>query len=568
MSTSDQVIILSDFNAEMLAGLMSNDLAHPRVDAKTGGFGQVTSVLVNPGHPAWQEMTVALVWTQPESISEVFVRAKMMESVDHSEAIREVDVFCDAIESASSRVQTMLVSTWCLPAESRGYGMLDFREHLGVRSLLSRMNQRLAERLGMHPGVFLLDSNPWLSTNGAYDPKMWYLAKVPYSKDVFKAAVKDVKAALRGVKGLAKKIVICDLDDTLWGGIVGEVGWENLRLGGHDPIGEALADFQKQLKALTRRGVILAIVSKNTESIALEAIENHPEMVLRKEDFAGWKINWTDKAQNIADLMKELNLGINSAVFLDDNPVERARVAEALPEVLVVDMPTDKLLYPATLKRLDCFDTPTLSDEDRKRAEMYQLERERRAAQQHAEGVGSMDDWLHSLLMQVEVEPLQDSNQQRIGQLLNKTNQMNLTTRRMTESELVEWASAPNCALWGFRVADKFGDAGLTGIASCEVDGGVAQIVDFVLSCRVMGRRVEETMVHHVVEFARRQGVEKVVARYQPTAKNSPCLKFWRQSGFEEHGNETFVWNCVNAYPQPDAIALSVQEAAVKIPSK
>ncbi|TWT51706.1 hypothetical protein KOR42_33920 [Thalassoglobus neptunius] len=568
MSNSEHVLILSDFNAEMMAGLMSNDVESPAVSAKTGGFGQVSSVLVNSGHPAWEDKTAAIVWTHPESVSQVFVRAKLMESVDHAEALREVDKFCDEIEAASSRVQTMLVTTWSLPDRSRGYGMLDFRQNLGIRSLLASMNQRLAERLGSHPGIFLLDSSPWLSASGAYDPKMWYLAKVPFSKDVFKAAVKDVKAALRGMKGLARKVVICDLDDTLWGGIVGEVGWENLRLGGHDPIGEALVDFQKQLKALTRRGVILAIVSKNTEEIALEAIESHPEMVLRKADFAGWRINWTDKAQNIADLMKELNLGINSAVFLDDNPVERARVAEALPEVLVVDMPKDKMLYPQTLAQLDCFDTPTLSEEDRKRAEMYQLERERRAAQQQADDVGSMDEWLHSLEMSVQIEPLQEANQQRIGQLLNKTNQMNLSTRRMSESELVEWASAPNRGLWGFRVADKFGDAGLTGIASCEIDGETAEIVDFILSCRVMGRRVEETMVHHVVGFASQNGVKKIKARYQPTAKNAPCLKFWRQSGFEELENETFAWDCSNPYPQHEAIELKILEATETIPGK
>ena len=189
-----------------------------------------------------------------------------------------------------------------------------------------------------------------------------------------------MKAALRAVRGQSRKVVICDLDDTLWGGIVGDAGWENLRLGGHDPVGEAFADFQRELKALTRRGIILAMVSKNTEAVALEAIEKHPEMQLRKDDFAAWRINWDDKAQNIADLMEELNLGLDSAVFLDDNPVERARISEALPEVLVPNLPRDKMLFASTLRKLNCFDSATVSSEDRKRAAFYNAERDRRTS--------------------------------------------------------------------------------------------------------------------------------------------------------------------------------------------
>src|SRR5262249_53417094 len=158
----------------------------------------------------------------------------------------------------------------------------------------------------------------------------WYLGKIPFSNDVFKDAVSDVKTAIRGLSGQSKKLVILDLDDTLWGGIVGDIGWQDLVLGGHHPIGESLVDFQKELKALKNRGILLAVVSKNEESIALEAIRNHPEMVIKERDLVGWRINWNDKAANIADLVRELNIGLDSVVFVDDNPVERARVREAL----------------------------------------------------------------------------------------------------------------------------------------------------------------------------------------------------------------------------------------------
>ena len=284
-------------------------------------------------------------------------------------------------------------------------------------------------------------------------------------------------------------------------------------------------------------------------------------MVLRQNDFAGWRINWNDKAQNIADLMKELNLGLDSAIFLDDSPVERARVAEALPDVLVPDLPNDKMLYASALRRLACFDSPTVSNEDRQRAAFYSADRDRRTNLERADNVGSLDEWLHTLQIKVQAEPINDVNRKRAGQLLNKTNQMNLTTRRMTELELETWANANNRELWTFRVSDKFGESGLTGIASVERLGDEAVVTDYVLSCRVMGRRVEEAIVHQVTESARNLGAKKLKAIYRPTPKNQPCLDFWRSSGFEYEGENTFVWDLNKPYPKPQAIELIVNRS-------
>lgn len=566
MSVDDreQLLIVSDFNADVLAGLVANDPHAPAIAAKATGLGRALPTLLDAGAPCWSGRSALFVWMRPEAVSRAFLAARDLEPVDHAQALREVDAFADAVVAASARVRTTLVASFHLPAEHRGYGMLDHAARTGVRALLLKMNARLAERLDGRAGVFVLDSSRWFECRDPVSSKMWYLAKVPYSNDVFKSAARDAKAALRGVRGEARKVVICDLDDTLWGGIVGDAGWENLRLGGHDAIGEAHADFQRALKALTRRGVILAIVSKNTESVALEAIERHPEMVLRRGDFAGWRINWSDKAGNVAELLRELNLGQQSAVFLDDNPVERARVAEALPEVLVPELPKDKLLYPEFLRRLDCFDTPVLSDEDRERAAMYGAERERRAALESAQSVGSLDDWLATIGIEVDAEPLDGANLQRTAQLLNKTNQMNLRTRRLTEAELEAWTRGTGRRLWTFRVADRFGDSGLTGIASIELDGAIARIVDFVLSCRVMGKRVEETIVHHLAEEARALGARTLVADHLPTKKNAPCLEFWERSGLArvDGSAHSFAWDLAQPYPKPRAVRLRVLDGA------
>jgi FkbH-like protein len=240
-------------------------------------------------------------------------------------------------------------------------------------------------------------------------------------------------------------------------------------------------------------------------------------------------------------------------VFIDDNPVERGRVHEALPEVLVPDWPEDKLLYPAALAQLRCFDVPALSKEDAERTQLYASER---ARQSLMDQVGSMDDWLEKLEIRVTAEPLGPANLARTAQLLNKTNQMNLSTRRLTDQELTAWAAAPGRALWAVSVADRYGDAGLTGIVSVEVADGAARVVDYVLSCRVMGRRVEEAMVHLAVETARAAGATSLEARLLPTRKNKPCLDFWRRSGLAAPGPEQFRWEAPLPYPLPSCIHL------------
>jgi FkbH-like protein len=254
------------------------------------------------------------------------------------------------------------------------------------------------------------------------------------------------------------------------------------------------------------------------------------------------------------DLVSDLNLGLQSAVFIDDNPVERARVSQALPEVFVPDWPQDKMLYKSALLDLRCFDTPSISQEDTQKTHLYSSERQRRDLKSQ---VGSLDEWLKSLKIAVKVEALNGINLSRTAQLLNKTNQMNLTTRRMTESELAAWAGQENHKLWTFRVADKFGDAGLTGIASLEVDDKIGRIVDFVLSCRVMGRKVEETMLHTVINYARAAGLAEVQARYIPTPKNKPCLSFFQVSGLAANGDNIFRWKLDREYPAPQQIEIS-----------
>jgi FkbH-like protein len=546
--------LISDFTIDELA----EDLRAPGVHAPLGAlvapFNQVAQTLLSGPEPDFKDY--AVVWVRPETTVPSFARILAHEDVSDESLLAEVDAFTSLVENAATAYKYVFVPGWVVPPWQRGLGMMDSRKG-GVARALMLMNLRLADNLARTGNVFVLNAQRWFEGVGpeASSPKAWYMGKMAASRAVMSEAAAEIRAAVAGLNGGARKLLVLDLDDTVWGGVVGDLGWENLKLGGHDSEGEAHVDFQRAVKRLQRRGVILGIVSKNEESVALDAIRSHPEMVLREGDFVGWKINWIDKAKNIADLTSELNLGLQSVVFIDDNPVERARVREALPEVLVPEWPVEKHRYAQALNQLRVFDAPALSEEDAARTRLYQEERQRDNLQKQ---VGSIDEWLKSLQMQVKAEPLSSTNLARAAQLLNKTNQLNLTTRRMTEAELMAWTQAPNHVFYAVSVADRFGDAGLTGLVSIAFEDGAARLVDYVLSCRVMGRKVEETMVHLAVTSAAGRAAT-LTAKHLPTAKNKPCLSFWERSEFTPSGDGSFSWDLSRPYPLPEAISLAWQ---------
>jgi FkbH-like protein len=536
-------VLISDFNIDIFSGYLSNDEGFPLVETIVAPFGQVEQILIQEDIDCWKgDPHCALIWTRPEAVIHSFNALLAHKTPSLKTILSEVDRFAHLLLNVCNRVPFVFLPTWTLPSFNRGFGILDMKKDIGIANTLMHMNLQLAEVFTKSSNIYLMDAQRWVNTAGkyAFNPRLWYRGKIAFGNDVYKEAVQDLKAALRGVKGHTKKLIILDLDNTLWGGVVGDLGWENLVLGGHDPAGEAYADFQSALKSLTNRGILLGIVSKNEESVALEAISKHPEMVLTLQDFAGYRINWNDKSKNIVDLVSDINLDLQSVVFIDDNPWERARVRETLPEVFVPEWSDDSMLYKSTLLNLRCFDTPSVSKEDTERTKMYLSEQKRKG-----------------LEIKINVEKICDANLQRTVQLFNKTNQMNLRTRRMSNTELADWANMDGHNLWTFRVSDKMGDSGLTGIISLEVKNKQGLITDFILSCRVIGRKVEETMLFTVIQYARTLGLDELVAEYIPTLKNKPCLEFWKKSGFRFYeNNSTFIWELKNEFPLPDYIEI------------
>ena len=549
----------------------------------TGGtLGRTLSHALAPTHPDIQinarhtdELAAgtapALIWVTAEAASFTYSQCCNGHPVDMDAALADINLLAARIIEASASRPLTLVASLVPALDRRPGGPSSFDPENGEAYLLTRMNLALADALAAIPQtsaiIRMLDASHWLraAQPQAYAAKQWYVAKIPFAPSVFQLTAAEVSASLFALEGRARKILITDLDDTLWGGVVGDDGIEGLHLGGHDHIGEIHADIQKTLKSLTRRGIQLAIASKNDEETALNAIDTHPEMHLSRNDFAGWAINWADKAENIRTLMNDLRLGLDSAVFLDDNPVERDRVRTTLPEILVPELPADKSQWPALIQGLTCFDQTTLSNEDRTRTQAYAAERRRVEARS---GTTSQEEWVTSLDIHVAAQPLAPLDIQRAVQLFNKTNQMNLSTRRFTQSQLEHWAQDVNREFWTIRVRDRFADAGLTALLGLEHDGTTTHIVDFIMSCRVIGRMVENTVLAIAAQRAAARGTKTLSATLIPTDRNTPCATFFKDhSGFIETAQNIFSWEVAMGYPSPAAITLEMSELTGNTPA-
>ncbi|MBV9572736.1 MAG: HAD-IIIC family phosphatase, partial [Acidobacteriales bacterium] len=320
-----------------------------------------------------------------------------------------------------------------------------------------------------------------------------------------------------------------DLDNTLWGGVIGEDGISGIRLAADYP-GAAFQEVQRALLDIHHRGVLLAICSKNNQAEALEALNTHSGMLLKPSHFAAMRINWNEKAQNLREICSELSVGVDSLAFLDDNPIEREQVRSQLPEVHVIELTNDPMTFAGAIRGCPLFERLTLSTEDRQRGNFYQAQQERQQLEQKIE---SREDFYRSLLQEAEIAPLTKATLPRIAQLTNKTNQFNLTTKRYTEQQISEMVSSPEWNCFSIQVRDRFGDNGLVGVAITRLEGKAVEIDTMLLSCRVIGRTVETAFLSFLAQHAQQRGAEKLQGWFLPTKKNAPASEFYSAHGFE-----------------------------------
>jgi FkbH-like protein len=357
--------------------------------------------------------------------------------------------------------------------------------------------------------------------------------KLPMRPDGMTALAAEWVRYLCPIAGRTVKVLVVDLDNTIWGGVIGEDGVASLQCS-REYSGIAWWNVQRALLDIKERGILLAIASKNNREDAMEAFAAHPEMPLQPADFAAERINWCDKPSNLREIAAELNVGLDSLAFVDDNPAERERVRRELPEVAVLELPADPMAFAPAIRDCPVLERLTISEEDTRRSRYYSEQRDRAAALGSA---ASVEDFYRSLDQEVEIASVESSSLTRAAQLTQKTNQFNLTTRRYSEQQLAEFAAAPGCDAYTVRVRDRFGDNGLVGVMLTRSDAGVCRIETFLLSCRVISRTVETAMLSFLAGKARERGLTVLEGLFRPTAKNGPAADLFRSHGFEHCGS-------------------------------
>jgi FkbH-like protein len=429
----------------------------------------------------------------------------------------------------------------------RPLGNLEASEPYGRVNFLMRLNAEFAIYARTH-SRFLINDILYLSSqmglSGWEDSTYWYNFHMALSPGATVAMAHNLAAIVKSVYGKTKKCLILDLDNTLWGGVIGDDGVQNLILGRDHAVGEAFVNFQRYVRDLQRRGIILAICSKNDPENAKEGF-SHPDTVLRMEDFSAFKANWNPKPDNIREIAAELNIGLDSMVFVDDNPAERALVADQIPEVAVPEVGSDVTRFAEVLEHERYFEVDKIVQDDLDRSAYYASNTQRSAYQADFRDYG---EFLASLEMTSEIGPFVPVYLERITQLINKTNQFNLTTRRYTGAEVEAVSRDHACITLYGRLVDRFGDNGLVSVLIGRVAEETVEVDLWLMSCRVLKREMEYSMFDALVEQCLARGIRKIVGVYIPSKKNKMVAGHYADLGFtrvEGNSGDRELWHYV-----------------------
>ena len=437
----------------------------------------------------------------------------------------------DALQNQSSA--RIVQFNYPLPYE-RQFGNYDLKVSQSLYSVTAELNSRIALHARERANVLVCDVEAIASYIGRkdwFDERLWVLSKTFCRLDHLPRVAQSLVQIVLSSMGRVVKCVILDLDNTLWGGVVGDDGPLNIAIDPHGE-GEAFYHFQQYLLSLKKRGILLAVCSKNDPNIALQPFLENPNMVLKREDIAVFVANWESKVDNIRFIRDTLQIGFDSMVFLDDNPFERNLIREFLPEVLVPDLPEDPAEYVLAICELNLFETSSFSLEDTARTELYKREASRRQTESR---FSNIDDFLKSLEMRIEVARFELSKIPRIAQLTQRSNQFNLTTHRYNEAECeAMMLDQENFLPLYACLNDRFGDHGLISVVILNVKAMELEIRDWLMSCRVLQRGVEQFLMNRVVDFAIQKGLGRICGQYVPTTKNGMVKDFYAQFGFEK----------------------------------
>lgn len=420
------------------------------------------------------------------------------------------------------------------------WGIYDVQKSVNQKRFVQEFNCKLSAIIEPYPKMFVWDFVEFIAKEGRnniYDSKQLYTASNPFKQSSYISIVNDLMLYIISILGNIKKCIVLDLDNTLWGGVIGEDGMEGIALG-YDYPGNCYMAFQKALLKLYHRGIILAINSKNNESDAFEVIDKHPCMVLKRKHFAAYQINWNDKVSNLKVIAQELNIGLDSMIFVDDSSVECELVKKEILDCTVIQVPSKPYLIPKIVLDIMYIENIRLTEEDRDKGQVYQAQVARKSLERTSTNLA---DFLNSLEMQVAIKIADKFSIPRIAQLTQKTNQLNMTTRRYTEADIVGLSDSADAKVFSITSKDRFGDSGIVGVIILKFFEQRCVIDSLLLSCRVIERTIEQTMLAFIVEIAKKHGVNTVVGEFIPTAKNKPAQDIYVRFGFTKSDGNMFI---------------------------
>jgi FkbH-like protein len=511
-----------------------------RLETQVGEFNSYPQEILDPASKLYQfAPDVAILAVQTRDIAPELWNGFADLTSDQAVSViqRVTDSFRSWIAAFRSHSQaSLIVHSLELPSQP-SQGILDGQLADGQSDCLRQINRELKRIVAEQRGVYLLDYDALVARCGRErwgDELKWLSMRMPFAAESLLRMANEWLRFLYVLIARPAKVLVTDLDNTLWGGVLGEDRVEGIALGMEHPGASYLA-LQRVMLDLHQRGVLLATASKNDSADALNAIETHPEMLLRARHFSATRINWTDKAENLVSIAKELNVGLDSLCFIDDSDFECARVREALPQVRVIPLPKNPGDYAKTLRESLYFERLSLSEEDRERGRLYAEQHQRT---QLSSAATNIEDFYRSLEQEAEICLVTAATMARTAQLTQKTNQFNMTTRRYTEQQIAELAGRDDRGVYTLRVKDRFGDNGLVGVAIVHHGGEIAEIDTLLLSCRVIGRTVETALLAFLAAECREKGAQRLEGWFLPTPKNQPAENVYASHQFQKVANE------------------------------
>jgi FkbH-like protein len=555
--------LISNATPDFITAALTATAARHRIalECVPAGYDQAVQESLNPdsaiNRSAPDGVLIALDWRALPLFPTPGEPERAAEAVQA--ALDQMRLMCGGVRRNTKA--TCIFQNLAAPPETL-FGSLDRMIPGSRRWLIDEVNRGLREVI-LEAGGVLVDVAGAAEAVGLgnwHCPRQWNLAKLPFSQEYLPLYAESVCRVLAALRGTARRCLVLDLDNTLWGGVIGDDGLNGIQIAQGDAAGEAYLNLQRYALSLRERGVVLAVSSKNEDETARLPFQQHPEMILREEHFAVFQANWNDKPANIRAIADELALGLESLVFVDDNPFERELVRRSLPEVAVPEMPDDPALYARTLAAAGYFESVAFSEEDRLRAGFYEGNARRAALQKQTT---DLDAYLASLKMEIVFQPFNDIGRARVTQLINKSNQFNLTTKRYTEADVARMETDPEYFTLQVRLSDVFGDNGMISVVVCrEIPGSRWQIDLWLMSCRVLGRRVENMVLREVLEHARLGGIRKLVGIYLPTHRNKLVERHYANLGFslrEERDDGSSTWELDVADAEVHGVPMVIQ---------